>query len=524
MTRSRIVLLGSALSITNVLVTTAVGFFLMPFIVHGLGDRMYGYWALVGSVLGYYGILDLGISPAVSFQVAKAIGKGDSESPNRVLSTAVVAFSALGMAVIVVTAVVAACCPWFIKNPPDVGLFRTVLTIAGFGLALGFPGRAFMGGIYGHIRNDLLALVGIVGFLLKSSLIVVVILKGQGIVGIALASLLTDAASYVAHYLILRSVHKGLHISLALADRGVFKELMNYGGYSVIIRVGDQLRFAVDSWMVAAFVGIVAVAHYAIASRLSGYFLTFIVSALSLLQSWFSQLLGGQNFDGIRKMLRLATKVATLLSTVVTVSFILYGRVFIAQWMGPSYVDAYWPAVILVSALFTDLAQQPSVSYLLGVSRHRYLAFQTLGEGIANLLLSMYWARQYGMVGVALGTLVPMVIAKLFLQPAYVCRQTGIPLQEYYVGVLGKSAMVPASLGIVTWWFLFRSFHLSSLWRVCAVVVLQAALSALASFFFVLERDDRHRILNKWWPARNTEVNPSGSASLSPELIAQRGE
>ena len=55
----------------------------MPFLVHGLGDRMYGYWALVGAVLGYYGILDLGISPAVSFQLAKAIGEGDSESPNR---------------------------------------------------------------------------------------------------------------------------------------------------------------------------------------------------------------------------------------------------------------------------------------------------------------------------------------------------------------------------------------------------------------------------------------------------------
>ena len=69
-----------------------------------------------------------------------------------------------------------------------------------------------------------------------------------------------------------------------------------------------QFRFAVDGWMVAAFVGIAGVAHYAIASRLSGYFLTFILSALGLLQSWFSQLFGGENFKGIRRTLRLASE------------------------------------------------------------------------------------------------------------------------------------------------------------------------------------------------------------------------
>jgi O-antigen/teichoic acid export membrane protein len=524
MTRSRIALLGSVLSIANVAVSTAVGFFLMPFVVHGLGDRMYGYWALVGAVLGYYGILDLGISPAVSFQVAKAIGKGDGESPNRVLSTAVVAFSGLGIIVLAVTAIVAACCPLFIKNPYDVGVFRTVLAITGFGLALGFPGRAFMGGLYAHIRNDLIAIVGIAGVIVRSLLIVVVILQGQGIVGIAVASLVTDVASYVAQYLILRSIHKGLRISLALADKAAFKDLLNYGGYSVIIRVGDQLRFAVDGWMVAAFVGIAGVAHYAIASRLSGYFLTFILSALGLLQSWFSQLLGGENFKGIRRTLRLATKIAAVLSTIVTVSFFLYGHAFLAEWMGLHYVDAYWPAVILIVALFTDLAQQPSVSYLLGVSKHRYLAIQTLIEGIANLILSMYWARQYGMVGVAMGTLVPMVVAKLFLQPAYVCRHAGISLREYYFAILGKSVLVPASLGLAMWWLVFRNIDLVNLWRVVVVVILQATLCAVASFFLIFEREDRHRLLSKLRSGRKGEAAPLPSPPITAELTAQQAE
>ena len=46
----------------------------MPFLVHKLGDRNCGYWALVGAVLSYYGVLDFGIVSAVEFYVARALG------------------------------------------------------------------------------------------------------------------------------------------------------------------------------------------------------------------------------------------------------------------------------------------------------------------------------------------------------------------------------------------------------------------------------------------------------------------
>ncbi len=361
----RIVLLGSVLSVVSVAATTLVGFFLMPFVVHRLGDRMYGYWALVGSVLGYYGILDLGISPAVSFQVAKAIGKGDSEAPNRTISTAVVAFAALGLIALAITLLVAACSPLFIASASDVKIFRAVLVMVGIGFAFGFPGRAFMGGVYAHLRNDLISSVGILILIVRTSLIVALVMKGYGIIGLALVSLLTDAGSYLTSYLILRRIQKGLRISIALADRSTFKELFDYGRYSMAIRVGDQLRFAMDGWMVAAFVGVAAVAHYTIASRLSGYFLTFILSAVGLLQSWFSQMLGSRDYDGIRRVLALGTRIAAALSTIVLCSFVFYGRAFIGTWMGPRYMDAYWPAVILLVAIFATLrSSHPSRTYL----------------------------------------------------------------------------------------------------------------------------------------------------------------
>ncbi len=42
-------------------VAAVVGFMLSPFIVHRLGNSAYGTWALLGSLVGYLGLLDFGV-------------------------------------------------------------------------------------------------------------------------------------------------------------------------------------------------------------------------------------------------------------------------------------------------------------------------------------------------------------------------------------------------------------------------------------------------------------------------------
>ncbi len=80
MKRSQLAIYSSALRVVGLVTTTFIAFFMMPFVVHHLGDRTYGFWALIAAVLGYYGILDLGIVTAVQYHVGKAIGDGNPDS------------------------------------------------------------------------------------------------------------------------------------------------------------------------------------------------------------------------------------------------------------------------------------------------------------------------------------------------------------------------------------------------------------------------------------------------------------
>ena len=52
-------------------ITTVVGFFLSPLVVHYLGNLTYGVWVIVMSLVAYMNLLDLGLRGAVTRFVSK---------------------------------------------------------------------------------------------------------------------------------------------------------------------------------------------------------------------------------------------------------------------------------------------------------------------------------------------------------------------------------------------------------------------------------------------------------------------
>src|SRR5271165_183840 len=135
--------LGSALRVFSLVATALVSLVMMPFVVHSLGDRMYGVWALAATLVGYYGILDLGLSSAVSRYLAAALGAGDQEECNRVFHTSLRLFVALAIVVFAVGCISAAVSPWSCKTPEEAAIFWKLILLVSFTLALSFPIKVF---------------------------------------------------------------------------------------------------------------------------------------------------------------------------------------------------------------------------------------------------------------------------------------------------------------------------------------------------------------------------------------------
>ncbi len=487
----RKVIHGSGLRVVGMALTIVTGFLLMPFLVHHLGDRTFGYWALVGAILGYYGILDFGIVTAVEWHVAKAIGEKDADAANRAISTSFYMFAALGGVVLLVTVVLAGLAHLFIHIPSDAALFRKVILITGLGFAIGFPGRAFLGGLSAHLRWDLISITNQSALLLRTGLIVAVIMAGGGLVALASVSVVTDILVFLSFYLALRRIQDQFRLSFSLASRRTLKGLLPYSLFTFIIKMNDQLRLYIDPVVVTAFVGVGAVTHYAIGQRLSLAFRDSMIALLGMLAPWFGRLFGSRDYGAIRKVLEFGTRVSVSVATAVTCLLLLYGRQFIEAWMGKNYLDAYWVLFFLVSAAFFEVSQFPSMSYLYGVSRHRFLAYITLVEAGLNVALSLYLVRIIGIAGVALGTTIPCFAIRLLVQPAYVCRHVGISLRHYYVALFGR-AMVATAFGVLLpWAVLFRWISRPKLPVLLAIIACQCLIAVSAAYALAVGKEER---------------------------------
>src|SRR5215467_13008624 len=69
-------------------ITTAVSFFLAPFVVHHLGNVAYGVWIVIASLVGYMNLLDLGLRSAVVRFVSKGIAQESHEESSQAVSGA----------------------------------------------------------------------------------------------------------------------------------------------------------------------------------------------------------------------------------------------------------------------------------------------------------------------------------------------------------------------------------------------------------------------------------------------------
>jgi O-antigen/teichoic acid export membrane protein len=423
---------GSMLRFLNLAGTSLVSILIMPFVVRTLGDRMYGVWALVATLIGYYGVLDLGLAKATSRYLAGALGSNDQEECNRVFNTGLRLYLGVGGLVLAATMMGALLAPLFCRNPQDASLFAKLIVILGLNLALQFPLRIFIGALEGHLRFDRTASLDLLTLVLRTALIILVLKAGYGVESLAWVTFLSCLPSAAFTVYFTRQELPFLRCNLKnYWRRETARMLFSYSLYSFIAHMADILRFQVDNLVVAGVVGLAAVTHYSVGGKLARTYMDIVLALLGVFISVFSRKEGARDYEGLRRTFLFATRLSVCLSSFVGFGMVVWSRPFIERWMGPSYLDGYTCLAALVPGTMVGLWQSPSVSLMYGVSKHKFLAVSSAIEGIVNLALSIVLARKYGIVGVALGTTLPLLASKILVQPVYVCRIAGIGYLDY---------------------------------------------------------------------------------------------
>jgi O-antigen/teichoic acid export membrane protein len=462
---------------------------MMPFVIRSLGDSIYGLWIFIGSFFDFYGLFDLGFASSVQRYVSRAIGIKDYKDANVVVNTSLFLFSIIGIIAFIFTIIASLLVPLFIKNIAEITLFRQIILILGISFAISLPMKVFYGVLTSHLRYDILTIINIAHLIIRSIFIFIFLKFGYGILALAFITLGTDIALYASCYFASKMIGNYIIFSRQLIKLQRIKSLFQYGIFTFINQIADKLRFGIDNFVITIFLGLSQVTVYSIASRLILYFINFVITATGIMVPVFSQYEGRGDYASIREKFLLTTKISTYLAIFIGGTFLLFGKQFIIRWVGLEYKNSYSILVVLVIPTIFALMQSPSVQLVYGLSKHRFFSISNSIEGVCNLLLSIVLVKYFGLMGVALGTAIPMFFIKLLVQPVYTCRIIEIDLKEYYFKLL-LPGIIKSTTAFVIFWYIFKSYLVPKYSNLLVLLVLNIIFFSVFIFILGFKRSE----------------------------------
>ncbi len=430
-------------------------FFISPVLVHGLGDRRYGIWSLVESVLAYLMLFDLGVAASVVRYVARFEATRDQDALNRVVSASVCIFAAAGTAILGVTLVVAFPAFPLLHVPEDlVTEGRWMLVLLGLNLAVGLPMSVFACVLDGLGRYPAKSAIRTTGIITRSAVFLLVIRSGGGLLPVAVTVTACSLLEHLAMALAAKRYLPGLHFSPRLVDRPTLRVIRSYSIDALLAMLAGRVSFQTDAIVINAFLLPQSITLFAIAGRLVEYAKDSLRVATMVLTPAVSALEARGDSEGIRGVLIDSTRYVLWLILPVQLGLLLLGRPFLHLWMGAEYAAGSYPTlVILALPLSLALSQSVPIRILYGTGRLRWFARAVIAEAAANLLLSVLLVGPYGIEGVALGTAVPNTLLNCAVG-VYVCRALGVGVGSY----LRRSflapcaaALLPAGVWLAAW-------------------------------------------------------------------------
>lgn len=462
-------------------VEAVLAFFITPFIIHYLGKEGYGIWILIVSIVGYYGFLDLGIGTALMRYVSRYAAQGKDRSVEETVSTALLIFCITGTFIVI--------CSYFSALPlanvlniseQNAEGFVTAIRFLGIAMAIRLIGDVFKVTLLAHELFVVSNVVVILNSLLRAAMTLSLLYYGWGLLGVAVSHLASSILISILYFFVCRRFIPVVRVKFSSVNKDVSSNLLKFGGITVLIAITDTIRLNLDSFVIAKVVNVASVGIYGIAAILVRYFRQLVVSAMGVFTPRFAALSGSNSETKLANTFLRSLFVCSLLAFSLATILLSCGGDFILLWVGDEFRPSIQIVYFLVAGHLVAVSQNVAIGMMYGKKKHHWYAVTSSVEALFNLLLSIVLGMRYGILGVALGTVIPMVIIRGFFQPFYVSRILHISVISYYSYLIPGAVLGGGSVAFVAF-IGSRLFSLDNYF----FLGMQAALSFIFSALFL---------------------------------------
>jgi O-antigen/teichoic acid export membrane protein len=406
-----------------------IGLVMLPFNLRHLGQDAYGLWTLTAGVTIHFSVLDLGYGSAVVKFIAQYRAHRNGRALNEIASTMFFIYAAIGVAAyLIVIALAFNIQHLFRITPEQAETGKWILLIVGLNIACNFPFSVFGGVIDGFQRYDRNNFVAIATSVCVAGANAAALLAGYGLVGLVAATTTVRLLAYGVYRMNAYHIYPPLRIRASYFRKSRLREVTGFSVYSSFIDWANKLNYELDEIVIGVFLGSAPVAIWAVADR--------IISGIQRLTNQVNGVLFPFIVDSdqtnkharLKRLLLEGTRLSVATVAPIAIALILLAAPLVRGWVGPKMLGSAPVIQILAVVVALRVGNATATTLLKGAGKVRYLAFVNVATGLLNVIMSALLVKPFGLVGVAVGTLVPVAAATIFLLFPAACRRVDVPV------------------------------------------------------------------------------------------------
>lgn len=430
---------GALLSYASLFLSNIIGLSYTPFMLRMMGQSEFGLYSLILTVVSTLTLLDVGLGAAVVRYSAKFRESNELDRKNSMLGMFLSLYSVIGIICLILGFILSSNLETFFESSLSVNeiqkarIMTIMITIY---LAVSFPLSVFGSLITAHESFIFQKCVNIIRIIALPTIMIPFLLNGYKSLAMAsvhisvgMLALLTNVF-FCFYKLKIKIKFKNYEIKL-LKEIGAFSLLV----FLKIIFI--RIHMSTGQFVIGSFLGTAAVAIFAIAIQIRGYFHSFSEALNGLFLPRLTILSAKKSSikiisDLFIKIGRIQMHILGFLLSI----YLLFGLDFVTLWAGSAYYDSYLISLIIIIPTLVPLVQ--AIASILLQANNR-LKFQTVVYfimAIITIILSVWLTKKMGAIGSAVSLGIAIIIGEVFLMNWYYWKKIKLDIPKFWMEII----------------------------------------------------------------------------------------
>lgn len=409
---------GAILSYITIFLTNIVGLLLTPFIIKSLGNAEYGLYTLIGAFVGYISILDFGLNTTIVRFVAMYRAVKNKKEEENFLFITMCIYGLISLIIVLVGVVLYFNLETIFSNTltlDELSKAKQMFLILIFNLAITLPGGSFTAICSGYEHFVFPRTINIIRYIVRSALVLGLLLNGGDSISLVLLDTVMNILVILFNGLY---VFKKLKVTFKFYEfkTPLVKEIFSYSIWVFILVLISQLQWKAGQVIIGVITNTNLVAIYAVGIMLGSYYGAFSSAITGVFLPRATKMIV-ENAKG-KELTLMMIKIGRLVFLVLMIlfsGFILFGKQFVLLWVGDTYIDSWFVALIIMIGYTTTLIQGFANEILKAKSLFKYKAIVYFIFLSFGTLSGAFMVKTYGIIGMVTGTTIGWIIAQIIM-------------------------------------------------------------------------------------------------------------